>query len=257
MSARIGVDRISKHYDTLTGDIVQALMGVSLDIDDGQFLALVGPSGCGKSTLLKIVAGLTQATSGRVTVGDIPVGGPRPEIGIVFQKPTLFAWRTVLENTLLPADVSREPRAQYQERALNLLEMVGLEEFANKYPHELSGGMQQRNALCRTLLLDPAILLMDEPFGALDAMTRDQMNLELLRVWEQQRKTVLFITHSIPEAVFLADEVAVMSPRPGRVIDRIRVDLPRPRSLAMMSSLRFGELTGRARASLELAGARP
>ena len=257
MSAQIEIDFVSKQYETLNGEVVQALAGVSLRIVDGHFLAVVGPSGCGKSTLLKILAGLTTATAGRVTVAGTPLSGPQPEIGIVFQKPTLFAWRTVLENALLPAEVRRQSRARYERRALDLLEMVGLQEFANKYPHELSGGMQQRNALCRTLLLDPAILLMDEPFGALDAMTRDQMNLELLRIWEQRRKTVFFITHSIPEAVFLADEVAVMSSRPGRIVDQIEVDLPRPRTLNMMGSPRFGELTERARTALELSGVKP
>src|SRR5207237_2125823 len=213
---------------------VEALRDISFTVERGELLALVGPSGCGKSTLLRIVAGLRAATTGRVQVAGRTVTGPVAEVGMVFQAPVLLRWRRVLENVLLPAELSgRDPR-RYRERAERLLHLVGLGGFEAKLPRELSGGMQQRASLCRALLLDPPLLLMDEPFGALDAMTRDEMNLELLRVWGEgsggaagsDRKTILFVTHSIPEAVFLADRVVVMSPRPGRVARICPATLP-------------------------------
>src|SRR6185437_10273280 len=224
---------------------VEALRDVDLAVARGEMLAIVGPSGCGKSTLLRIVAGLRPASGGRVEVDGGPVERPIPSVGMVFQAPVLLKWRTIEDNVLLPAELSRlDPRA-YRERAAALLRLVGLAEFARKLPRELSGGMQQRAALCRALLLDPPLLLMDEPFGALDAMTRDEMNLELLRVWgegSRERKTVVFVTHSIPEAVFLADRVVVMSPRPGRLARVFDVPLPRPRTVVSRAAPAFGAL---------------
>ena len=216
---------------------VEALRDISLDIGDGEFVALVGPSGCGKSTLMRIIAGLRPVTAGRVSVDGVPVTGPVSRVGMVFQAAVLLKWRTVLDNVLLPAELSGLNPAKYATRA-RAAALVGLADFADKRPRELSGGMQQRASLCRALLLDPPILLMDEPFGALDAMTRDEMNLELLRIWGEgrldgggARKTIVFVTHSIPEAVFLADRVVVMTPRPGRVAGIHDVALPRPRTV--------------------------
>ena len=235
---------------------VEALRGISLAIEDGEFVALVGPSGCGKSTLLRIIAGLRPVTSGRVVVDGTPVTGPVWRVGMVFQAAVLLKWRSVLDNVLLPAELSGQRPAKYRERALQLLELVGLADFAAKQPNELSGGMQQRASLCRALLLDPPILLMDEPFGALDAMTRDEMNLELLRIWGEGRsdaagglgaggrkKTIVFVTHSIPEAIFLADRVVVMTPRPGRVAGIHSVAIPRPRTVQSRATAEFGRLT--------------
>jgi NitT/TauT family transport system ATP-binding protein len=227
---------------------VEALRDVSFRVGRGELLALVGPSGCGKSTLLRIVAGLRGASAGRVQVNERTVSGPIADVGMVFQAPVLLKWRTVLDNVLLPAELAGLDRARFRPRALELLRLVGLEDFAPKLPRELSGGMQQRASLCRALLLDPSLLLMDEPFGALDAMTRDEMNLELLRVWGETRaavggrKTILFVTHSIPEAVFLADRVVVMTPRPGRIAADVRVDFARPRTVDTRASAEFGRV---------------
>jgi len=217
-------------------------------VGEGEFVTVVGPSGCGKTTLLRILGGLLRRTSGQVTLAGAPVDGPRRDIGIVFQNAILLPWRTVLENAMLPAEVLGLSKEKYKTRALELLKMVGLEGFDDKYPMELSGGMQQRAAITRALLHDPAILLMDEPFGALDAMTREQMNLELQRIWQESRKTILLITHSIPEAVFLGDRILVMTPRPGKLTKVLTVDIPRPRSLDVMATPRFGEYTREIRA---------
>ncbi|HEU4370975.1 MAG TPA: ABC transporter ATP-binding protein [Methylomirabilota bacterium] len=225
---------------------VEALRDITLAVDQGELIAVVGPSGCGKSTLLRIVAGLRAVTTGHVRVGGRSVTRPLAEVGMVFQAPVLLKWRTILDNVLLPAELSGFDRAAYRGRAGELLSLVGLGEFARKLPSELSGGMQQRASLCRALLLDPPLLLMDEPFGALDAMTRDEMNLELLRVWGEAagaRKTILFVTHSIPEAVFLADRVVVLSPRPGRLARIFDVPLPRPRTVAVRATAEFGALS--------------
>ena len=235
-------------YRTASGP-VEALRGISLGVRRGELVAVVGPSGCGKSTLLRTVAGLRPATSGTIVVNGHPVTRPIPEVGMVFQAPVLLRWRRVLDNVLLPAELAGLDRSAYRARARELIALVGLGEFAAKYPRELSGGMQQRASLCRALLLDPPLLLMDEPFGALDAMTRDEMNLELLRVWGEAaagdgvRKTILFVTHSIPEAIFLADRVVVMSPRPGRIACEIDVALPRPRTVATRAMPEFGALS--------------
>ena len=252
--ALIEIDDVGMVYPAESGP-VEALRGITLAIDDGEFVALVGPSGCGKSTLMRIIAGLRPVTSGRVVVDGAVVSGPVSRVGMVFQAAVLLKWRSVLDNVLLPAELSGQNPAKYRARALQLLELVGLGEFAKKQPNELSGGMQQRASLCRALLLDPPILLMDEPFGALDAMTRDEMNLELLRIWSAgridaagsagagRRKTIVFVTHSIPEAVFLADRVVVMTPRPGRVAAIHSVPIERPRTMQSRIAPGFGQLT--------------
>ncbi len=249
----IAVNGLSKHYVTRDGR-VPALDRISFDVAEGEFIAVVGPSGCGKSTLLKILAGLLAPSSGEARLRGTPITGPRRDIGVVFQSPVLFPWRTVLDNVLLPVDVQGLGRARHGRSALELLALVGLGGFERRYPWELSGGMQQRVALTRALVHDPAMLLMDEPFGALDAMTREQMNLELQRIWLERRKTVLFITHSIPEAVFLADRVLVMSPRPGRILEDARVEIRRPRSLDVMGAPEFGETVRHLRAQFRVKG---
>ncbi len=218
----ITVRHLSKTYATRDG-AVAALERTTFSVGEGEFVAVVGPSGCGKSTLLKILAGILASSSGEALLRGTLIAGPRRDIGVVFQSPVLFPWRTVLDNVLLPVDVQRLGRQRHEQVGVDLLALVGLEGFERKYPWELSGGMQQRVAITRALVHDPAMLLMDEPFGALDAMTREHMNLELQRIWLERRKTVLFITHSIPEAVFLADRVLVMTARPGRLLDDIGV----------------------------------
>jgi NitT/TauT family transport system ATP-binding protein len=246
----IRLERVGMTYRAASGP-VEALRDISLQIERGEFVALIGPSGCGKSTLLRIVAGLRPATAGQVNVAGQVVTRPLPSVGMVFQAPVLLRWRTVLDNVLLPAELAGVDPGRYRERARELLSLVGLADFAGRRPGELSGGMQQRASLCRALLLDPPLLLMDEPFGALDAMTRDEMNGELLRVWGEAasqpsrgaRKTIVFVTHSIPEAVFLADRVVVMTPRPGRVAQVFAVDLPRPRTAPTRASPEFGALS--------------
>jgi NitT/TauT family transport system ATP-binding protein len=239
LTEAIAVRNLSKSYATRDG-AVTALDRTTFAIAEREFVAVVGPSGCGKSTLLKILAGLLSPSSGDALLRGTAIDGPRRDIGVVFQSPVLFPWRTVLDNVLLPVDVQRLNRAQHERAGLELLSLVGLTGFERRYPWELSGGMQQRVAITRALVHDPAMLLMDEPFGALDAMTREHMNLELQRIWLERRKTVLFITHSIPEAVFLADRVLVMTPRPGRLMDDVRVTLPRPRPLEAMNTPEFG-----------------
>ena len=241
---------VSKIFNTASGERVRALESTNLRIKPGEFITVVGASGCGKTTLLRLIAGLERCTAGSIKVNGTEQLGPSEQIGIVFQDPTLLPWRSVLENVLLPVHVLKLDFKTYRARALALLETVGLSDFRNKYPHELSGGMRQRVAITRALVHDPAMLLMDEPFGALDALTRDQLNLELLEIWAKTRKTVLLITHSITESVFLADRVIVMSPRPGRVVEEITVDLPRPRDLEMINSEMFGAHVRRIRGQL-------
>ena len=249
----ISVERLSKLYATRDGG-VSALERISFTIDEGEFVAVVGPSGCGKSTLLKILAGLLAPSGGTASLRGTPIAGPRRDIGVVFQSPVLFPWRTVLDNVLLPIDVQGLGRDRHLAQAMDLLSLVGLRDFERRYPWELSGGMQQRVAITRALVHDPAMLLMDEPFGALDAMTREHMNLELQRIWLEKKKTVFFITHSIPEAVFLADRVLVMTPRPGRIVDDLRIKLARPRSLDVMATPEFGEYTRHIRALFSVKG---
>jgi NitT/TauT family transport system ATP-binding protein len=234
--------KLGKSYETLDGDPVTALEEIDLAIADGEFVCVVGPSGCGKSTLLKIFAGLLPYSSGAAELLGQPITGARRDIGVVFQSAVLLQWRNVLNNVLLPADAQGLRRDAYRDRARELLAMVGLSGFESKYPSELSGGMQQRVAITRALVHDPALLLMDEPFGALDAMTREQMNLDLQRIWMQSGKTVFLITHSIPEAVFLGDRVAVMTARPGRIAGILPVPFARPRPLDLMATPEFGRI---------------
>lgn len=219
---------VSKTF-TRDGEPVQALKPVSLKVGAGEFVAIVGTSGCGKSTLMRIIAGLIAPTGGTVIVNGREVRGPDPDIGIVFQTPALLPWRSVRRNIELQLDIRRKNGDAMRDKVQSLIRLVGLEGFENRKPYELSGGMQQRVALCRALIHDPAILLMDEPFGALDAQTRGKLQDELLDIWAKQRTTVLFVTHSIDEALLLADRILVFTPRPGRIAADIKVDLPRPR----------------------------
>ncbi len=250
----ITVAGLGKIYRTRSGEDVAALEDVSFDVRAGELVTVVGPSGCGKSTLLKILAGITRRSTGDVRLAGRPIDGPRRDVGVVFQAPVLLPWRTVLANVMLPAEIQHLGGAEVERRARDLLALVRLEGFETKYPNELSGGMQQRVGISRALVHDPALLLMDEPFGALDAMTREFMNLELLRIWQDSRKTVILVTHSIPEAAFLADRVIVMSPRPGRIAEIIEVDLPRPRNLDMMSTPAFGRFAHAIRRHFQSAG---
>src|SRR5215211_950676 len=235
----IQLDAVSKVYPTRQNGAVQALAQLDLRVGPGEFVTLVGPSGCGKSTVLKLVSGLLAPSTGRVTIGGETVRGPRREMGFVFQTPVLLPWRTVRDNVLLPIEMLGQPVKQHVAAADALLEKVGLHGFEKAHTWELSGGMQQRVGICRALIHDPDVLLMDEPFAALDAMTRETIGLELMRIWEERRKTVLFVTHSIPEAVLLADRVVVMTPRPGRIASVIPIDLPRPRTVEMEYDERF------------------
>jgi NitT/TauT family transport system ATP-binding protein len=242
--AAIEIADLCKTYSTADTDI-PTLAGLSFRIEPGEFVSVLGPSGCGKTTILRIIAGLTGATSGMVRVDGAPVKGPQRKIGLVFQVPALMQWRTALQNVLLPAEILRLDRTASRARARELLHLVGLAEFAARYPRELSGGMQQRVAIARALAHDPAILLLDEPFSALDMMTRNQLNIELLRIWSERRKTSLLITHSIPEAIFLSDRIVVLSPRPARILDIVSVALPRPRAAGVRVSLAFMQIVDR------------
>jgi NitT/TauT family transport system ATP-binding protein len=234
---------VSKTYRSRHGDLVRAVEDVALEIKEKEFVSLVGPSGCGKSTLLRLVSGLTPPTRGAVRIRGHEVRGPFPDVGFVFQSAVLLPWRTVLDNILFSIEMLGLRRDEHRERAQGLVELAGLAGFERKYPWELSGGMQQRVAICRALVHDPSLLLMDEPFGALDAMTREEMGLELLRIWEERRKTILFVTHSIPEAILLADRVVVMTARPGRLARVLDITLPRPRTVDVEFTPRFKELS--------------
>jgi NitT/TauT family transport system ATP-binding protein len=234
----LGVENLTKVYATREGP-VRALDNVSFGARRGEFVSIVGPSGCGKSTLLMMAAGLLPVSSGAIAVDGEPVTRPRTDLGIVFQSPVLLEWRSALGNVLLQAEARAMPRREAEAKARALLGSVGLAGFEGKYPHELSGGMRQRVSLCRALIHEPPLLLMDEPFGALDALTRDQIVLDLQSLWNERRMTVLFITHSVAEAVFLSDRVVVMTPRPGRIDRIIDIALPRPRRLAMRELAEF------------------
>jgi NitT/TauT family transport system ATP-binding protein len=242
-----GLDKV---YASREGGIV-ALKDVTLAVGAAEFVSLLGPSGCGKSTLLRCVAALERPTGGTVRLRGRAVTEPPDDMGMVFQRDVLLDWLTVGRNILLPAKIRRLPLAEWRPKAQHLLELLGLDGFANRFPWELSGGMRQRVAICRALLLNPSLLLMDEPFGALDAMTRDELNLELQRLWIADAKTVLFVTHSIAEAVFLSDRIVVMSRSPGRVVDTVTVDLPRPRDLAIRESPEFTRYVARIRQIFE------
>jgi NitT/TauT family transport system ATP-binding protein len=230
---------------------VEAIRQLSFDVADGEFLSLLGPSGCGKSTLLMMIAGLIDPTAGEIRIKDAKVAGPRREVGVVFQSPVLLPWRTVLQNVLFPIELLKLPRRQYEPRAMDLLRMAKIDEFSGLLPRQLSGGMRQRVAICRALVHDPSILLMDEPFSALDAITRDEMAVELQRIWQANRKTVIFVTHSIREAAFLSDRVLVMARRPATIIDELPIDLPRPRAIAVTEDEAFNRLVRHLRNAIE------
>jgi NitT/TauT family transport system ATP-binding protein len=250
MPESIRVEGLSKVYHSRDGTEVEALRDVSLTVGSGEFVSIVGQSGCGKSSLLKILAGLLSKTSGVISIEGRELDGPRSDIGLMFQKPLLLEWRRVLENVLLPVEIYRLDRKEYEEKARRLLGTAGLTDFLTKYPFELSGGMQQRVALCRALVAEPSLLLMDEPFGALDTLTRQKMGFELLRLWEEWKSTVLFVTHDVDEAVMLSDKVMVMSSRPGTVLGSFTVDLPRPRQIFIKDTAEFIHFSSRIRRCL-------
>jgi NitT/TauT family transport system ATP-binding protein len=236
-----------KVFEARSGELTTAVADVSLNVGKNEFVCLVGPSGCGKSTLLRLAAGLLLPDRGSVSIGGERVREPRSDTGIVFQSPTLLPWATILDNVLFPAKMMRLDGPEIRERAKSLLTLVGLGGLERRFPRELSGGMQQRAGICRALIHNPDVLLMDEPFGALDALTREELTIELLRIWTTQPKTILFVTHSISEAVMLSDRVVVMSARPGRVAEVLRVHLPRPRNFEMESADEFHRCTQRIR----------
>jgi NitT/TauT family transport system ATP-binding protein len=242
----LALRNLSVTYRTTHGDL-PALGPLDLDVRDGEFLAVLGPSGCGKSTLLKILSGLLPVSSGAAYLGGECIEGPRKDVGIVFQQPTLLPWKTVLDNVLMPVKVMRTYDDLSRRQAQELLEMVGLSAYKSHYPHELSGGMQQRVGIARALIHKPKLLLMDEPFAALDALTRETIALDLQGIWERSKKTVILITHSIPEAVFMADRVLVLSGRPGRVIHTENIDLGRPRGIDSMKAPEFTDTCDRLR----------
>jgi NitT/TauT family transport system ATP-binding protein len=250
---RIRIRGVDKVYRSERGD-VRALDGIDLEIGEGELLSLLGPSGCGKSTLLRCVAGLEPPSAGTIEVAGKPLDGPPAGLGIVFQRDVLLDWRTILDNLMLPVEFAGQRRAAYETRARELLALYGLGGFENRHPWELSGGMRQRAAICRALMLDPSFLVMDEPFGALDALTRDELNLELQRLWQATGKSVLFVTHSIAEAVFLSDRVVVMATQPGRIVETLTVDLPRPRELAIRETRAFGHYSAHIRDIFERHG---
>lgn len=238
----IEYQKVGKTYRSRRGEIV-ALTDISFDIRPGEFVTVIGQSGCGKSTLLKMTAGVVKPTSGTIKVAGHRIQGPASELGMVFQTPILLEWRTVIDNVLLPLEIMKVKDRASVAKAQELLELVGLAGFENSYPSELSGGMQQRVSISRALIIDPPLLLMDEPFGALDALTRDEMSAELLRVWNQTQKTILFVTHSIDEAVLLSDRVVVLTPRPGRIGLIVDINLPRPRTIDVRYDPDFIEYT--------------
>jgi NitT/TauT family transport system ATP-binding protein len=253
--AGITVEGVSKRFEGAAGqENVQALMEVSLDIAPGEFVSVLGPSGCGKSTLLRCVAGLETPSTGQIWVGSERVTRPPERLGIVFQRDALLEWRPVLANLMLPIDFRHGRRKDYLPRAKELLKLFGLAQFAHSYPAQLSGGMRQRVSICRALIDDPELLLMDEPFGALDALTREQLNVELQSMWLTSRKTVIFITHSIAEAIFLADRVVVLTPRPGSIADILPIEIQRPRRLEVRESQQFSAYVNRIRGLFEEMG---
>jgi len=247
----IDVSAVSKVYRAGTAAAVEAVSTVSFTVPRGQFVAILGPSGCGKSTLLMMVGGLEAVSSGRIVVDGNPMTGPRTSIGVMFQDPTLLPWKSALDNVLFPVRVLKRSIEDHREAANNLLQQVGLSGFEHKRPHELSGGMRQRVAICRTLVYDPDVLLMDEPFSALDAISRDEMNELLLDLWQQFTKTALFVTHSIREAVMLADRVLVMTRRPATIVEDLTVPFARPRSMALGEDREFNEICRHLRERIE------
>ena len=242
MSVALSIAEVRKTFGTRV-----AVERAAFTVEGNEFVSIVGPSGCGKSTLLRMVAGLVAPTAGRISVGGRAVAGPIDNVGMVFQSPVLLPWRTTLANILFVAEVAGRKTAAHVDRARELIALAGLTGFEDAYPHQLSGGMQQRAAICRALLMNPPLILMDEPFGALDVMTRERMAFELQKIWAANRNTVLFVTHSITEAVLLSDTIVVMTPRPGRILDIVKVDLPRPRDVSVLEHPRFVELSARVR----------
>jgi NitT/TauT family transport system ATP-binding protein len=245
-SPALRIKNVRKFYDDL-----EVIKNVSLDVAQNEFVSVLGPSGCGKSTLLMMITGLVNRSDGEISIMGEPVTGPRPEIGMVFQQPVLLPWRTVLDNVLFPIELLRLPRAKYVEQAMRLLVMAKIDDFAHHLPRQLSGGMRQRASICRALVHNPRVLLMDEPFSALDALTRDEMGVELLRIWQANRKTVIFVTHSIREAAFLSDRVVVMGRRPATIIEEMTIDLPRPRQIGLTEDERFNQYVRRLRKAIE------
>jgi NitT/TauT family transport system ATP-binding protein len=248
----IRLTNVGKQYQTKDG-VVEACSDINLDIRQSEFVAIVGPSGCGKTTIMKMVAGLQPYTEGTITIGGKRVDKPQTDVGIVFQEAIMLDWRDVLANVMLQIDVRKMDRAKYEPVARDLLKATGLSGFERKKPYELSGGMRQRVSICRALVHGPSMLLMDEPFGALDALTREQISMDIQHLWMETRKTALHITHSIPEAVLLADRVVVMGPRPGRIVEIIDIDLPRPRRLDKLPE-RFHEYSNRIRSIFKSKG---
>ncbi|HET7848379.1 MAG TPA: ABC transporter ATP-binding protein [Pseudolabrys sp.] len=242
----LSVRNVRKLYNEL-----EAIRNVSLEVAQNEFVSLLGPSGCGKSTLLTMIAGLIKQTEGEIAINGTPVTGPRPEIGMVFQQPVLLPWRTIIDNVLFPIELLKLPRGKYVPRAMELLTMAKIDDFANSLPRQLSGGMRQRASICRALIHDPAILLMDEPFSALDALTRDEMGVELLRIWQANRKTVIFVTHSIREAAFLSDRVVVMGRRPATIVEEMKIELPRPRQISLTEDESFNRHVRALRKAIE------
>lgn len=234
----MAVEHATKYYTTGSG-AVHALADLSLEVAEGEFVCIVGPSGCGKSTLLWAMSGLHDLSQGRVVLNDKPVTGPRPEIGMIFQDANLLPWRNLWQNILFPFEIKKLNPQPYEERIRGLLDEVGLTGFEKKMPRELSGGMQQRASIVRCLSYDPSVILMDEPFGALDAFTRDEMNLLIQKIWMETGKTIIFVTHNVIEAIFLADRVVVLTPRPGRLAHVFPIDFPRPRSIEQTFSPEF------------------
>lgn len=243
----ISIEGLNKVYFSKKSEPTHALSDINFSIKQGEFISIVGPSGCGKTTLLNILAGLLPKTSGSAKIAGQEVLEPLKKVGMVFQAPTLLPWRTIRENIMIPVEVQKLDKESHLQRADELIKLVGLNGFENKYPNELSGGMQQRAGICRALVHSPAVLLMDEPFGALDAMTREYMNLELIRIWQESNQTIIFVTHSISEAVFLSDRVIVLSPRPGRIAEILEIEIPRTRDLAIMTSDQAGVYVKRIR----------
>lgn len=243
---------VAKTYRTRDGRSIYAVSPFTLAVHRGEFLSIVGPSGCGKTTVLNMMTGLVRPSAGSIFFQGVPLDGPSTEMSLVFQRPVLLPWRRIIDNVLLPAEVmKRRPWKRYVDKAHELLAMVGLQNFVQAYPHELSGGMQQRASIARALVTDSQALLMDEPFAALDAMTREEMNLELMRIWALTQRTIVFVTHNISEAVLLSDRIIVMSARPGMVREIIPVDLDRPRTLSLLGDPRFGTIADRVRRLLE------
>ncbi len=248
----IELTNVTKYYLT-KDDAILALDDVTIQIEEGQFIGIVGPSGCGKTTILKLIAGLIPYTKGEILKGGEPVTEPQTDLGIIFQDSVLMDWRNVLDNVLVQIQIRGMNKDQYRQAALDLLDAVGLSGFENKMPYELSGGMRQRVSICRSLVHDPPLLLMDEPFGALDALTREQISMDIQYLWMEKRKTAVLITHSIPEAVLLSDLVVVMTPRPGKVADIIEIDMPRPRRWDRLSE-DFNQFSGKIRRIFQEAG---